>query len=443
MPFQRARPPISPRSTQPARPSLPARTREVTLQVHALGGQGDAVARLADGEIVLVAGGVPGDVVRARLQGKLRGVQRAELLEVLTASADRGVAPCPVADRCGGCDWQHVGLDLQRREKTTLAQRALGREGVPLQVDARVQGYGVRRRVRLHLREVAGVLRVGMMARGSDRLVATEVCPILEPGLEALVARLPRVLEPWLTQGEVYATQGVEGVIATVHGRPRDYDRVAPVADLAASLQLVGLALHLGPRVAQVGRREVTLPETQGPLPVTVDASGFAQATEAGNTAIREAVLAGLEAIGPVRRADEFYAGSGNLSSLLVGRADLLRTIESDEAATLRARKTLAAAEALGTKPTVLCGDAAQLAEGGADLWLLDPGRSGARELLVQASLVGPRHVLYVSCALDTLARDLKILAQAGYRQRTATLVDTFPHTPHAEMIVRLERELP
>jgi 23S rRNA (uracil1939-C5)-methyltransferase len=239
----------------------------------------------------------------------------------------------------------------------------------------------------------------------------------------------------------VYATQGREGVIMTVHGRPREYDRVAPVAELAETLGLVGLSLHLGANVGHAGLREVTLPETEGPLPITVDAPGFAQATTLGNTAIREAVLASLEAIGNVERCDEFYAGSGNLSALLVGRVRRLRTIESDDPATVRARKTLAAATQLGTQATVLCGDAAELAEAGADLWLLDPGRPGARELLEQAVDLGPRHVVYVSCALDTLGRDLKILAQAGYVQRSATLVDTFPHTPHAEMIVRLERE--
>jgi 23S rRNA (uracil1939-C5)-methyltransferase len=413
----------------------------VTLHVHGLGGQGDAVARLVDGEIVLLAGGVPGDVVRARLLGKSRGVLRADLVQVLTPSPDRGVAPCPVADRCGGCDWQHVGLDLQRREKTALAQRALGRGAPVVHLDDRVQGYGQRRRVRLHLREVGGVLRAGMMARGSDRLVPTDVCPILEPALETLVALLPRALTPWLSQGEVYATQGREGAIVTVHGRPREYDRVAPVAELMETLGLVGLSLHLGAHVGHAGLREVTLPETEGPLPITVDAAGFAQATTLGNTAIREAVLASLDAIGPMERCDEFYAGSGNLSALLVGRVRRLRTIESDDPATVRARKTLAAAALLGTQATVLCGDAAELAEAGADLWLLDPGRPGARDLLEQAGDLGPRHVVYVSCALDTLGRDLKILAQAGYVQRSATLVDTFPHTPHAEMIVRLERE--
>ncbi len=416
------------------------RQEEATLQVHALGGQGDALARLPEGEVVMLQGGVPGDSVRVRLLGKLRGVQRAELLEVMTPSPDRVAALCPVADRCGGCDWQHVSLDLQRREKLAFAQRALGRDGAKVDLDGRVEAFGQRRRVRLHLREIAGVLQTGMMAKSSDRLVATRACPILAPELETLVARLPEVLAPWVVQGEVYATLGAEGVVAIVHGRPRAPDQEPPIEALAQALQLHGLSLHLGPWQGHFGAREVTLTETSGPMAMTVDAAGFCQATASGNTAIREALLAGLQAIGPVTRCDEFYAGSGNLSALLVGHVEVLRTIEADESATRRARKMLAAAEALGTKATVLCGDAAQLAEAGADLWVLDPGRPGARELVEQAVDLGPKHVLYISCALDTLARDLKILAQAGYVQRSAVMVDTFAHTPHAELIVRLER---
>lgn len=418
---------------------------ELELDIHALGGQGDAIGRLPGGEILLVDGAVPGDRVRVRLLGKRRGVQRGQVVAVVTPSPDRVTPACPVAGRCGGCDWQHVGLALQRSEKMKLAQHALGRPqpGQPppptLQVDDHGAPFGWRRRVRVHVREVAGRLQVGMMARASDQIVATTACPILEPALEAFLLRLPRALQPYMDQGEVYATAGVEGIVAAVHGRPRQARQEAVDAEaLAAELAIEGLSLQMGTDASRWGLTEVTLPETAGGMPVTVDASGFCQASAAGNAAIRAAVVAAVAAIGPIVRADEFFAGSGNFSTLLVGRVQELRTVEWDHAAVARARKTLAPAADLGTKCTILFGDVADLAGPGADLWLLDPGRPGARDLVEHAGRCRPRHVIYVSCALDTLARDLRVLTAAGYVQQSATLVDTFPHTPHAEMIVRL-----
>ncbi len=415
----------------------------VELQITALGGQADGVARLADGQVVLIAGAVPGDRLRVALRGALRGVMRGEITKILLPSPQRVQPTCPVFDACGGCSWQQIDLALQRSEKALLTTRALGKSACQLQIVGEIPAWQHRRRVRLHLRHHVGGMAVGMMGRASERVVDTRQCPVLVAELEALLPRIAAAATPWLDRGELHAVSGVEGVIADLHAVVRAGEALPTAESLRQMLDIVGLSLAASAISSHAGRLEVTLPETVGPLPITVDARGFCQATSLGNAAIRHAVSTALAAAGPVARLQEFFAGSGNLSGLLDGIAPQIRTIESDFPATLRAQHTLTHARL--SQFTVLHGDATDLAETPVanELWLLDPGRPGAKELMDKIAQLArndaaPQQIIYVSCALDTLARDLRSLQAAGYTQHSAVMIDTYPHTPHVEVVVHL-----
>ena len=81
---------------------------EVTVAPGQLVAGGAALARI-DGFPIFAINLYPGDVARVRLTEVKKGFARAELLEVITPSALRRAAPCPVAEECGGCDWTAAG----------------------------------------------------------------------------------------------------------------------------------------------------------------------------------------------------------------------------------------------------------------------------------------------------------------------------------------------
>ena len=414
-------------------------TEWTEVSPHALGGLGDAIARQTDGQTVLVSDGVPGDVLHVHLTPAGKGLSRGRIAAIVQPSPHRVTPPCPVFARCGGCTWQHVDRALQLAEKQKFVQHAVGREVVVAVPTADVPDLAHRRRVRFHLRRQPKQLVAGMMARQSHDVAPTDACVVMTAPLSRLLRELPALASPWLVQGEVYAIDGVEGVIAVIHGPPAGPGKPPTAQALLTKLGLAGLTLSLGKHVDRAGVATVTLPEAAGPLAVHVDGQGFCQATEAGNVAIRTAVSAALDAVGPVAKIQEFYAGSGNLTVLCAGRAPVVRTLEHDVAAVARARRTLA--EESTTQWQILAGDAETRLEPAQanELWLLDPGRPGAKGVVEAAVDLGPRHLIYVSCAMDTLRRDLAVLQQAGSVTVSAVAIDAFPHTPHVEAVVHLQ----
>jgi 23S rRNA (uracil1939-C5)-methyltransferase len=74
-----------------------------------------------------------------------------------------------------------------------------------------------------------------------------------------------------------------------------------------------------------------------------------------------------------------------------------------------------------------------------ADTLVVDPPRKGCDEALLKTIIdMKPKRVVYVSCNPATLARDLRILEDGGYKTEQVQPVDMFPHTTHVECVVEL-----
>lgn len=89
---------------------------------------GDAIAR-HEGQVVFVRGGIPGERVRAQITERLARFLRATVVDVLEPSPHRRTPPCPYADTCGGCQWQHIAYSAQAVLKTKIVEETLARIG--------------------------------------------------------------------------------------------------------------------------------------------------------------------------------------------------------------------------------------------------------------------------------------------------------------------------
>ena len=396
---------------------------------------GGCVARADDGRVVFVRHALPGERVRARVTSVTTRFLRADAVEVLEPAPGRVPAPCPHAGpgRCGGCDYQHARLDLQRAMKAQLVVEQLARvAGLELAVTVvpapgAPDGLGWRTRVRYG---VDGDGRVGLRRHRRHDLELIDRCPIAVPGLQALGIEKRRW--PGVTEFEAAATgDGAARLVAVTTGAGRGR---APEVDVEAGLVVDG----------RVRRPPGALVVTVAGRDFSVRAGSFWQVHVDAPELLGRAVLEAAE-VRPGESIVDLYAGVGLFSALLaapVGAAGSVLAVERDARSCADAEANtadLAQVRVLrsGVTPALVARRV-----GRPDLVVMDPPREGAGQALMVALAArrpAPRRIVYVSCDPASFARDLRVLLDRRWTVGRLVAFDLFPMTEHVELVAALD----
>jgi 23S rRNA (uracil1939-C5)-methyltransferase len=274
---------------------------------------------------------------------------------------------------------------------------------------------------------------LGFRARRSHDLVDVPACPLFGPEL-ARALPLLRTAARGLAPGvELEVQAGAEGTHVNVlradptsaaHAR-RALGATAGSIDHLGDAGIVGVALAGKPLH---GRAAVDVAEPGSP-PLLIPAGGFAQVGRAANAALVAAVW---EAVGDAPgTVVELYAGSGNFTRHLLTRASAVHASDGDPAAVDRGRRNAPGATWTARPPSDVIPDTV----------VLDPPREGADRAHLQAAMRARRRIVYVSCDPQTLGRDARLLAAAGFRLTAAVALDLMPQTFHVEVVATFERD--
>ncbi len=393
---------------------------ELVVEDVAVGG--DGIARADDGRVVFVNGGVPGDVLSAVVTKDEPRMLRADALDVRTPSADRAVPPCPhVADGCGGCGWQHVSLDGQRRWKKRMAEeslRRIGHQHGEVELGPVLSSSGFRTSLRLLITPDGPAFR----AASSHDPVPVDSCMVAHPGLDELVrhGRFGSVEEVTLRIG---GATGERLVVAS--------------PTIPDDLALPGDVLVVGADELAAGRRAWFHDEVAGRR-FRISARSFFQTRADGAEVLVDTVrAAGGDAWGQGRLLD-LYGGVGLFAGTL-GSGMSIQLVESSKSSAHDAEHNLADLDA-----TVVRVSVDRWTPSPADVVIADPPRAGLGKRAVAAiAATGAPRVVLVSCDAASFGRDAGLLADAGYTRRSTVLVDLFPHTPRVELVSRFDRSTP
>jgi len=449
----------------------PARESQGTMHVERIASGGDGVGRI-NGMVCFAPRTAPGDDVQVAYVSHAR-LARGRVLQVLAASGERVEPRCRhyVADRCGGCQLQHLAGPAQRDARRGIVRDALRRIGKrDVELPPLVSGHEWEYRGRLTLTLVArGIRWTGGLHPYDDatRVFALEECPIahpelisawhgMAPGLRGLPSAATLRISLRLTDASASrpgVAIGVEGGSAWPNARAwceslrANHPQVRSVwwKRLGGDIELLtgdaqdATAFDPGEGTALVEHRHVDdlAPAESDAL----DALAFAQVNREVAEALRQFVLEQVLALAPGSVIDG-YAGTGLLSEALASHGLRVTAIESDTAATLRATTRLASYPlARVIRSTVETGLADALP---ADVVVLNPPRRGVDEkvtrLLANAGVAGVRGIVYVSCDPATLARDLARVP--SWRIAALRCFDMFPQTAHVETVCVLIPEV-
>ncbi len=419
---------------------------ERLLRIETLVHGGDGLAR-DEGRVVFVPLSAPGDLARTRIDQPDARPIRGRLLEVVEAGPARTTPPCPIAGACGGCQWQQVTIEEQRRLKSEHVREALRRIGRISEPPMRElvpspRTWRYRRRVRAHTTDAGWAFA----RRTSHDFVDVAACLLLEPEVETLAHAVAESLKRAgaLRAVETFTIDAVAGPNGQTRGSVFIQSRKVSAA-LRRQLEhvvrdvkgLSGVVLAGDTAPTFIGQ-PLLIDSEHRRLRVRPDL--FTQANRLGARLLAEAAAAHIE---PGESVLEIFAGSGTLTLYLLGRAGRVVATEGSAASL----ELLRAALREGLEPAQLISGPAPQVMGGLtkgtdrfDHIVLDPPRTGAREIMADVAALARRAITYVSCDPATFARDAAELVARGWRLVSVTPFDLFPHTFHVELIALFER---
>lgn len=419
---------------------------EITIKD--LGHDGRGVGKL-NGYTVFIAGTLPGERVRARFAKKKKKFGEAILEEVLDASPQRRIPPCPVYPACGGCQIQHMKYSFQvefKRDRLVQAIYRIGEaEDFPQPgVYAAEKEMNYRNKATYHLQGN----NAGFFSRQSRRVISHKQCALLTPQANLIKKGVEELFKGRKLRGgknftvrtsfshnqsllildsPVEAQEGWEQIITHLNQE---------------NPELIGIFLQRkGKKPGRLIWGKSKVEEKMGGYTFQLGPETFFQVNPEQREVLLNKTREIVQRMGFKKIAD-LYAGAGVFGINLAEFAEKVMAVEISPEAVEEGKRVV--------KENGM--DNIQFFQGEVekvfaklprdiDCVLLDPPREGCHPHVWQIiEEKNVNNIIYISCNPATLARDIAQLQPRGYRVERMDLVDMFPQTYHVETVVLMSR---
>ncbi|QDZ41269.1 23S rRNA (uracil(1939)-C(5))-methyltransferase RlmD [Euhalothece natronophila Z-M001] len=441
----------------------------IEVEITDLSDRADGVGRW-NNRVVFVPDTVTGDRALVRLVRVKPQYAYGKVQELLTPSPHRIRPQCIVADKCGGCQWQHIALSHQHQAKEQVIRDAMERLGniknppiAPILSSFSELHY--RNKVTYPLqRSENGNVQAGYYRKGSHKLVNLNQCPVQDSRLDPFLAQIKQDIEAqgWSIYNETRGTGKLrhlalrigrktgevlltlittDGNLAGIESQAQTWLKTFP--------DLVGVCLNynaqrnnviFGKKTHCIAGKEELEEEFAG-LTFYLRPDTFFQVNTETAEALCHFILDKLALTGTETVVDA-YCGVGTFTLPLACHAKEVIGIESQESAIAQAQRNAERNQIKNVSFQVgKVENCLSQLEKTPDLVFLDPPRKGCDRAVIETlSQLSPPKLVYLSCRPATLARDLNKLTASGYEVTHIQPADFFPQTSHVEAAVFLAR---
>ena len=431
--------------------------------------EGQGVAHV-EGCAVFLPNAIAGERVRLRIEKAGKTWASGKIVEILEKSPHRCNRECPVAKLCGGCDFWHMDYAEETRLKAERVKSCLNRlageslEEVPILAAPDCHGY--RNKAQYPVSSKKGRAYAGFFRAGTHDVVENNRCLILPPETDRVKDAVMDYVNQYRisTYDEtahsgllrhIYVRRGaVSGeilVCLVCNGRklPKAESLVERLKKIPGFTTLV-LSVNTKKGNAVLGEEFIPLygpgyiQDTLCGLQFRLSPRSFYQVNHHQAQRLYRAAIdqAGITKSDTVL---DLYCGVGTITLAMASAAGKVIGVEVIPQAVEDAREN---AERNGIQNAeFFCGDAGQAAltlerQGvRPDVITVDPPRKGLNADAIEAiSRMNPRRLVYISCDPATLARDVALLKEKGFRLQSAQAADLFPRCAHVETVVLLSK---
>ena len=432
--------------------------------------EGQGVAHI-EGCAVFIPNAIAGEKIRVRIEVAKKNWAAGKIVEILEKSPHRVNRECPVAKLCGGCDFWHMDYAEESRLKAERVKTCLNRIGgenlteLPILSAPTCQGY--RNKAQYPVSVKKGKAYAGFFKAGTHEVIENRRCLILPEESDAVKDAVIDYVNQYRVMPynevehkgllrHIYVRRGaVSGqvlVCLVINGKkiPRPEALIQRLEKIPGFTTLV-LSLNTKKGNSILGDEFVTLhgpgyiEDTLCGLNFRLSPRSFYQVNHHQAQRLYEAAISQAE----ITKEDtvlDLYCGVGTITLAMARAAGRVIGIEVIPQAVEDAKDN---AKRNGIENAeFFCGDAGaaalELEKQGirADVVVVDPPRKGLNMDTIEAlHRFAPRRIVYVSCDPATLARDVALLKERGYRVKNAMAADLFPRCSHVETVVLLSRE--
>ncbi len=444
----------------------------IELNIESISSEGSGVGKY-EGVAIFVPHTAVGDRITARILKSKKTHAFARVEELIEPSNDRIPPECTVSKVCGGCVYSHISYEAELRAKAQRVRDAIERiGGINTKINS-ILGSESASRYRNKAQIPVGLskdgrVQMGFFAPHSHRIVECEDCK-LQPE-EFLVAQ--RVLKDFINEFKisVYDEEAHKGLVRHLYlrkgeatdevmicvvvnggGVPHEKELIESFLSEIPNTKTIVVNSNKEKTNVVLGKNFRTLygegfiTDILCGLKFKLSPQSFYQVNRKGAEKLYRVAREYAE----LREDDvllDMYCGTGTIGLSMSKDCKALVGVEIVPEAIEDAKKN---AERNGIENArFICSDTSKAAEKlkaeglSPDVIILDPPRKGCqKELIETVAEMSPERVVYVSCDPATLARDLKIFEELGYKTLEVTPVDMFPRTAHVESVAKLSRK--